>query len=67
MKRGKVPGNNLKAKSAGGSMASSLSGTVPGAVNKALPQRPMPGPTNPGQPISMKKALARKAPPSKGL
>ena len=40
--KGKVPGNNLKAKSAGGSMKSSLSGT-------------------------MKKALSRKAMPSKGL
>lgn len=29
-------------------------------------QKPMPGPTSPGQPVAMKKALARKAPRAGG-
>lgn len=40
---------------------------VAGGPGKSEAQKPMPGPTNPGQPISMKKALARKPMSSKGL
>lgn len=31
-----------------------------GNPGKSLPQKPIPGPTSPGQPPSMKKALAKK-------
>lgn len=42
-------------------------GVVPGGPGKSVAQKPMAGPTNPGQPISMKKALARKSMSSKGM
>jgi len=32
----------------------------------AAPQKPIPGPKNPGPPASMKKALAKKSVPDKG-
>jgi hypothetical protein len=40
-----------------------------GGIGKVMQQQPMPGPTNPGQPIAMKKALSKsKAKPfSKGI
>jgi hypothetical protein len=31
-----------------------------GTAGRSMPQRPIPGPENPGLPISMKKALAKK-------
>ena len=40
---------------------------VAGGFGTARRQQPMPGPTNPGQPIAMKKALARKPKSSKGI
>lgn len=40
---------------------------VAGAAGKSVAQGPMPGPANPGQPIAMKRALARKPTTSKGL
>jgi hypothetical protein len=45
-----------------GSSPQNLSGT-PG---KSMPQGPIPGPSNPGQPVAMKKALAKKSTPNKG-
>lgn len=40
---------------------------VAGQAGKSFVQSPMPGPTNPGQPVAMKRALTRKSVPSKGL
>jgi hypothetical protein len=37
-----------------------------GHPGKSVPQKPIPGPTSPGQPIAMKKALAKKSRPDKG-
>ena len=37
-----------------------LTGVVAGGPGKSLPSKPMPGPGAPGQPVAMKKALARK-------
>lgn len=37
-----------------------------GAPGHAPVQGPIPGPTNPGQPVAMKKALAKKSTPNKG-
>lgn len=34
-----------------------------GNPGKSLPQKPIPGPSSPGQPIAMKKALAKKRVP----
>jgi len=45
-----------------GSSPQNLSGN-PG---KSVPAGPIPGPTNPGQPTAMKKALAKKSTPNKG-
>ena len=45
-----------------GSSPQNLSGN-PG---KSMPQGPIPGPSSPGQPPAMKKALARKSTPNKG-
>lgn len=42
------------------------SGTSPGSGCSVKPQKSMPGPVNPGQPIAMKKALAKKSMPDKG-
>ena len=41
--------------------------TVAGGFGFARRQTPIAGPTNPGQPIAMKKALARKSKSSKGI
>ena len=46
---------------------SSPTKVVAGGFASAKRQGPMPGPTNPGQPIAMKKALARKPKSSKGI
>ncbi len=48
---------------------SSPTKVVAGGFGKVMKQGPMPGPTNPGQPIAMKKALSKsKAKPfSKGI
>lgn len=51
----------------GTSKGSSPSREVAGGPGHSFKQQPIPGPTNPGQPISMKKALAKKSPRSKGL
>lgn len=34
---------------------------VGGGPGHGFPQQPIPGPTNPGQPVAMKKALSKKA------
>ena len=38
-----------------------------GGFGAARRQQPMPGPTNPGQPVAMKKALDRKPKSGKGI
>jgi hypothetical protein len=38
-----------------------------GTAGKSVPQRPIPGPTSTGGPISLKRALTKKSMPSKGL
>ena len=46
---------------------SNTTNNTPGSgATGAHPQQPVPGPTNPGPPISMKKALAKKPYRSKG-
>jgi hypothetical protein len=37
-----------------------------GSAGRSYPQQPISGPENPGPPISMRKALAKKSYPSKG-
>jgi len=37
-----------------------------GTAGRSMPQRPIPGPTNPGPPASMRKALAKKPMPRGG-
>jgi hypothetical protein len=39
---------------------------VGGGGGMSAPQHPFPGPTNPGQPVAMRKALAKKSKPDKG-
>lgn len=39
---------------------------VSGTAGKARPAKPVPGPANPGPPIAMKRALAKKPYPRKG-
>lgn len=45
---------------------SSTPHNMAGNTGKSLPAQPIPGPTNPGAPPSMKKALAKKSMPDKG-
>lgn len=40
--------------------------TSGGHPGKSMPQQAIPGPKSPGQPIAMKRALAKKAVPSRG-
>lgn len=44
------------------SKGSSPTHVVAGGPGHSFAQQPMPGPTSPGQPIAMKKALAKKSP-----
>lgn len=44
------------------SKGSSPTNGVPGGPGRSFAQRPFEGPASPGQPASMKKALAKKAP-----
>lgn len=62
---GKNKGKNVSGYGAGNNPTKVVGGNV--ASKGAMPQSPMPGPTSPGQPASMKKALAKKSQPSKGL
>lgn len=45
------------------SRGSSPAGNSPGAPGKSMPAKPIPGPSSPGQPIALKKALAKKRVP----
>lgn len=45
------------------SRGSSPAGNSGGNPGKVLPQKAIPGPSSPGQPIAMKKALAKKRVP----
>ena len=45
---------------------SSPSRGVPGGPGRSFPQEPIPGPATPGQPVAMKRALAKKRPSPKG-
>jgi hypothetical protein len=47
------------------SRGSSPTGVVAGGPGHTFPQKPFAKPTSPGQPISMKKALAKKSPSGK--
>jgi hypothetical protein len=38
-----------------------------GNAGKSMPQKPIPGPVTTGGPVSLKRALAKKSMPSKGL
>lgn len=65
-----IPSGKNKGKNVSGYPgAKNPTGTVAGNVASkgAMPQKAMPGPTSPGQPSSMKKALSRKSQPNKGL
>lgn len=44
------------------SRGSSPTHVVAGGPGHSFAQQPIPGPTSPGQPIAMKKALAKKSP-----
>lgn len=57
MKSGK-PGMKSVDEASRGSNPANNSGGTPG---KSVPQSPIPGPSSPGQPPSMKKALAKKS------
>jgi len=56
-----------KKQSVGTGKGSSPTRVVAGGPGKSFAQTAMPGPTNPGQPIAMKRALAKKPVRSKGL
>lgn len=58
----KYGSNQVNASSRGSSSAAN-SGGRPGCSE---PQRPIPGPENPGPPASMRKALAKKSTPDRG-
>ena len=65
-----IPSGKNKGKNVSGYPgASNPTGVVAGNVASkgAMPQKAMPGPTSPGQPASMRKALAKKSTSSKGL
>jgi hypothetical protein len=62
---GKNKGKNVSGYPGASNPTKVVAGNV--ASKGALPQSPMPGPTSSGQPSSMKKALAKKSQPSKGL
>jgi len=62
---GKNKGKNVSGYGKASNPTKVVAGNV--ASKGAMPQSPMPGPTNPGQPIAMKRALAKKSPSSKGL
>jgi hypothetical protein len=50
-----------------GKEGKSPTGVVPGNPGKSLPQKPLEAPAGKGLPTSMKKALAKKPVPAKGL
>lgn len=50
----------------GASRGSNPSFTSGGHPGKSMPQQPIPGPKSPGQPIAMKRALAKKPNTDKG-
>lgn len=56
------PGMSSVDEASRGSNPAGNSGGTPG---RSMPQKPIPGPSSPGMPIAMKKALAKK-PPSDG-
>jgi len=60
--RGKPGPKSVNPSSKGSNPAANSTGT-PGGSQRA---KAIPGPSNPGQPAAMKKALARKSQPSKG-
>jgi hypothetical protein len=63
MAKGKI-GPKSVGKSAKGT---SPTGMVAGGPGKSFAQKPLAGPTGSGQPIAMRKALARKAGTGKGI
>ncbi len=62
---GKNKGKNVSGYGAGNNPTKVVGGNV--ASKGAIPQSKMPGPTSPGQPSAMKKALAKKSISGKGL
>lgn len=54
------PGGSSVGASIKGQGGPSATGLVPGGPGKSFAQKPIAGPTKPGMPISMKKALKRK-------
>lgn len=62
---GKNKGKNVSGYGAGLSPTGTVGANV--ASKGAIQAKKMPGPTSPGQPSAMKKALAKKSIPNKGL
>ena len=60
--RGKPGPKSVNRSSKGSNPANNSTGT-PGGSQAS---KPIPGPSNPGQPAAMKKALARKSTPNRG-
>ncbi len=62
-----IPAGKNRGKNVSTIKGGSPTKVVAGGPGKSFAQTAMPGPTSPGPPASMKKALARKAGPSKGI
>lgn len=60
---GGKPGSRSVLPSSRGSSPAGNSGGGPG---QSTPQRAIPGPASPGQPVAMKRALAKKSVPDRG-
>jgi hypothetical protein len=62
--KGKIQPTDVGASGKGGSNPAGNSG---GGLGKSVPQKAIPGPEKTGGPVSLKRALAKKTMPSKGL